>query len=62
MRHARDEDLDQLESLLVELRRLPGLTERSRGVFCRRTKTSHTQKARFLSLVRSDVEAEAAAG
>ena len=33
MRHARSDALDQLESLLVELRRVPALTERSRGVF-----------------------------
>jgi hypothetical protein len=37
MRHARGEDLDELESLLAELRGLPGLTERSRGVFYRRS-------------------------
>ena len=35
MRHARAEALDQLEPMLVELRELPGLTERSRGVFYR---------------------------
>jgi hypothetical protein len=38
VRHARDEDLDQVEPLLAELRRLPGLTERSRGVFSRRAR------------------------
>jgi hypothetical protein len=38
MRHARSEDLDALESLLAELRGLPGLTERSRGVFYRRSR------------------------
>jgi hypothetical protein len=37
VRHARGEDLDQLETLLAELRTLPGLTERSRGVFYRRS-------------------------
>lgn len=33
MRHARPEDLDRLEGLLVQLRTLPGLVERTRGVF-----------------------------
>jgi hypothetical protein len=36
MRHARDEDLDRLEDLLVQLRTLPGLTEKKRGVFYRK--------------------------
>ena len=35
MRHARDEDLDVLEPLLADLRRLDGLTERRRGNFGR---------------------------
>ena len=35
MRHARDDDLDQLEPLLVELRRLPALREKKRGTFYR---------------------------
>jgi hypothetical protein len=38
MRHARDEDLDQLEALLDRLRGVPGLTERSRGIFYRRSR------------------------
>lgn len=33
MRHARPEDLDRLEDLLVQLRTLPGLIEKKRGVF-----------------------------
>lgn len=33
MRHARDEDLDRLEDLLAELRTLPELKEKKRGVF-----------------------------
>jgi hypothetical protein len=33
MRHARDEDLDRLEDLLADLRALPGLREKKRGVF-----------------------------
>ncbi|MGQ0831005.1 MAG: hypothetical protein ACT4OV_04945 [Microthrixaceae bacterium] len=35
MRHARSDALDELEPLLTQLRALPGLTERSRGVFYR---------------------------
>ena len=37
MRHARAAALDRLEPLLAELRRIDGLTERSRGVFYRRS-------------------------
>jgi hypothetical protein len=33
MRHATQEDLDQLEVLLAELRKLPQLRERKRGYF-----------------------------
>jgi hypothetical protein len=33
MRHARPEDLDRLEDVLVQLRTLPGLIEKTRGVF-----------------------------
>lgn len=35
MRHATEQDLDQLETLLAELRRLPELRERKRGSFSR---------------------------
>ena len=35
VRHATQEDLDRLETLLVELRRLPQLCERKRGYFSR---------------------------
>jgi hypothetical protein len=38
MRHARDEDLDRLEPLLAQLRALPGLTERKRGTFYRKSR------------------------
>ena len=38
MRHARSAALDELEPLLQELRQLPGLVERSRGVFSRGSK------------------------
>jgi hypothetical protein len=33
VRHARPQDLDRLEELLVQLRTLPGLVEKTRGVF-----------------------------
>ncbi|HEX3364266.1 hypothetical protein [Phenylobacterium sp.] len=38
MRHARDQDLDRVEDLLVQLRTLPGLTEKKRGVFYRKSR------------------------
>ncbi|MBI2710955.1 MAG: hypothetical protein HYX34_14880 [Actinobacteria bacterium] len=38
MRHATTGTLDALEPLLVRLRDLPGLTERRRGVFYRRSR------------------------
>jgi hypothetical protein len=36
MKHATPAALDQLEPLLVAIRALPGLTEKSRGVFYRK--------------------------
>jgi len=38
MRHAREEDLDRLEPLLAQLRALPGLTEKKRGTFYRKSR------------------------
>lgn len=38
MRHARDQELDRIEGLLIELRALPGLVERKRGIFYRKSK------------------------
>jgi len=38
MRHARDQDLDRLDDLLIQLRTLPGLTEKKRGVFYRKSR------------------------
>jgi len=38
MRHARDEDLDRLEDLLAALRVLPGLIEKKRGTFYRKSR------------------------
>jgi len=39
MRHARDADLDRLEDLLADLRALPGLVEKTRGVFYRKSRS-----------------------
>lgn len=36
MRHARPETLDALEPVLEQIRALPGLTERKRGIFYRK--------------------------
>jgi hypothetical protein len=36
VRHARPQDLDRLEGLLTELRTLPGLVEKKRGIFYRK--------------------------
>jgi hypothetical protein len=38
LRHARDEDLDRLEPLLAALRTLPGLVEKKRGTFYRKSR------------------------
>jgi hypothetical protein len=38
MRHARDADLDRLEDLLAQVRTLPGLKEKKRGVFYRKSR------------------------
>lgn len=38
MRHARDQDLDRLDDLLADLRTLPGLIEKKRGVFYRKSR------------------------
>ena len=38
MRHARDQDLDRVEDLLIQLRTLPGLVEKKRGVFYRKSR------------------------
>jgi hypothetical protein len=38
VRHAGRDGLDQVEPLLQELRALPGLVERKRGVFYRKSK------------------------
>lgn len=38
VRHARSKALDELEPLLAQLRHVPDLVERTRGVFYRRSK------------------------
>jgi hypothetical protein len=38
MRHARDEDLDRIDGLLDEVRTVPGLKEKKRGVFYLKSK------------------------
>ena len=38
MRHARDTDLDRIDGLLAQLRTLPGLTEKKRGIFYRKSR------------------------
>ena len=38
MKHAGDLALDQLEALLAEVRALPGLTEKKRGTFYRKSR------------------------
>jgi hypothetical protein len=38
VRHPRPEDLDRIESVLEQLRAIDGLTEKSRGVFYRRSR------------------------
>lgn len=38
MRHARDQDLDRIENLLIQVRALPGLKEKKRGVFYLKSK------------------------
>ena len=39
MRHARPQDLDRLEDLLAQLRTLPGMIEKTRGVFYVRSRS-----------------------
>jgi hypothetical protein len=38
MRHATSEGLSQLEPLLAELRLVPGLVEKNRGIFYRKSR------------------------
>jgi hypothetical protein len=38
VRHARDQDLDRIDDLLAQVRTLPGLVEKKRGVFYRKSR------------------------
>jgi hypothetical protein len=38
MRHARDEDLDRIEDLIQQVRTIPNLKEKKRGVFYLKSK------------------------
>ena len=61
MRHARDQDLDRVEDLLVQLRSLPGLIEKKRGVFYRRGRAFlhfHEDPTGLYADVRIDAEFE----
>jgi hypothetical protein len=57
VRHASDEALDQLETLLARLRALEGLKEKSRGVFHYHSKALlhfHEDPAGFFADLRED--------
>jgi hypothetical protein len=59
VRHAREEDLDRIEPLLTQLRAIDGLTEKSRGVFYRRSKAClhfHADGADTYADVRLDTD------
>jgi hypothetical protein len=68
MRHARADALDRLEPLLSEIRTVPGLVEKSRGVFYWRAKAflhfhddpsgAHADVRQGLEFERYRVEAE----
>lgn len=38
MKHATDASLDAVDDLLAQVRRIPGLTEKKRGVFYRKSR------------------------
>lgn len=57
MRHATQDDLDQLEDLLAELRAVPELRERKRGYFSLRSKAFlhfHEDSGHFYADVKLD--------
>src|SRR5260370_16061579 len=59
VRHATQDDLDHLEALLVELRKLPPLRERKRGYFSRGLRAFlhfHEDAGQFYVDVRLDSE------
>jgi hypothetical protein len=61
VRHITPASLDQLEDLLTDLRAVPGLREKSRGVFYRKSKAFlhfHEDPTGFFADVRFDVDFE----
>jgi hypothetical protein len=59
MRHARNDDLDRIEPLLVQLRAIDALTEKSRGVFYLRSRAClhfHADGADTYADVRIDTD------
>ena len=61
MRHASAASLDELEPLLAKLRAVPGLVERSRGVFYRRSRAFlhfHEDPAGLFADLRLDADFE----
>ncbi len=59
VRHATQEDLDHVEGLLAELRKLPQLRERKRGNFSRGSRAFlhfHADAGEFYADVRLDSE------
>ena len=61
MKHAGSPALDRLEPLLTEIRAVPGLVERSRGVFYRRSKAFlhfHEDPSGLYADIRRDAEFE----
>lgn len=61
MRHAQDGALDQLESLLADLRTMPGLKETKRGIFYRGSQAFlhfHEDPTGLYADVRLDVDFE----
>ena len=61
MKHAQSDALDSLEPLLREIRLIPGLVEKSRGVFYRRSQAFlhfHDDPSGIHADVRIDAEFE----
>ena len=61
MKHAQSDALDRLEPLLCEIRVIPGLVEKSRGVFYRKSQAFlhfHEDPSGIHADVRFDVEFE----
>jgi hypothetical protein len=61
MKHAGSDALDRLEPLLKEVRSIPNIVERSRGVFYRRSKAFlhfHDDPSGLHADMRRDVEFE----